>query len=815
MLQNLYSNIILKFPKLFLSFVFIIVALLSIGITKFEIDFSSETLLLKNDKDLEFSREVNKRYYTPDYLVVTYKPNSKLLAKDTLETISNLTKEFKSIDDVTEVTSILSVPLLQSSDKSLSELIDDIPTLESISNKNLAKKEFLNSALYKNNLVSNDFKTTAMLIYFKEDKKYFELLNRRNSLEKDSLELKEANKIFKEYRDNLRDKNHQNIVQVREILTNHSNTGKLFLGGINMITDDMISFIKYDLKTYGVVVLLVLISILWIIFRQVRYILIPVIISSLSVISTAGLLGLFGWEVTIISSNFISIQLIITMSLSIHLIVRYRELLQLYPNLSQKELVLKTTIAMSKPSFFVILTTIIGFGSLVVSGILPVINLGLMMSAGIFMSLIITFLVFPTIMANLKKIPSHTSFESSFALTKKLASIVKDYPKKVIAIAIISILFGVYGITKLIVENSFIDYFKKDTAIYKGMETIDRSLGGTTTLDIVLNFDNNEVEIVEIKDSKEVDEFDDFENEFAEDENDAKYWFTSQKMQIIEKIHDYLDSRDEIGKVLSLATILKIGRELNEGKNLDNFALALLYEKLPEIYKKIILYPYLSIEDNQVRFSVRIIDSKEGLRRDEMLKSIQTDLKDNFSLKNDDFKLTGMMVLYNNMLQSLFDSQIKTLGIVVLILSLVFLIIFKSIKVGIIAMIVNVIPITMILGIMGITKIPLDIMTITIAAISISMAVDNTIHYLHRFKLEMKTDSDYLSVMFKSHNTIGYAMYYTSFAIMMGFSILMLSNFMPTIYFGLLTALAMFLALIGDLILLPSLIIIFKPFGRK
>ncbi len=809
MLKNLYSNVILSYPKLALGFTILIVALLASQIYKFEIDFSSETLLLQDDKDLAFAREVNKRYYSPDYLVVTYTPNKGLLENETLESIANLTKDFKELESVEDVTSILSVPLLQSEKKPLKELIENIPTLEQVSDKSVIEKELLNSPLYSNNLVSADFKTTAMLIYLKDDTKYFELLEKRNALVGvDTLEAKEANRAFKEYRDSIRDKNHQIIMKIRNIMHNYQDSGKLFLGGINMITDDMISFIKYDLEVYGTIVLAILIVILWIIFRQVRYVLMSVLISLLSIISTTGFLSLFGFEVTVISSNFITIQLIITMSLTIHLNVKYRELLQKYPDATQEDLVLNTVLSMSKPSFFVILTTMVGFGSLITSGILPVINLGLMMSGGLFLSLFLTFLIFPTIMVQFKKIPPQTFFETHFLLTKHIANMVKNHSKYIIIASVFAFIFGGYGVTKLIVENSFINYFKSNTEIYKGMETIDRYLGGTTPLDIVVNLNTNQISIEE-----KSEDVDSFEDEFSQNENEAKYWFTAQKMQTIEKIHDYLDSRDEVGKVLSLATILKIGRELNNGKDLDNFELALLYEKLPEEYKKIILYPYLSINDNQVRFSTRIIDSKEGLRRGEMLASIQKDLEN--ELKLEDFKLSGMMVLYNNMLQSLFNSQIKTLGIVVFILGVVFLLLFKSFKIGLIAMIVNMIPITMVFGVMGVAQIPLDIMTITIAAISFGMAVDNTIHYLHRFKSEIAKDSDYVAVMYKSHNSIGYAMYYTSFVVMLGFSILMLSNFIPTIYFGLLVALAMFFAVLGDLVLLPTLLILFKPFSQK
>ncbi|MEA3372942.1 MAG: MMPL family transporter, partial [Campylobacterota bacterium] len=587
----------------------------------------------------------------------------------------------------------------------------------------------------------------------------------------------------------------------------------LFLGGANMIADDMISFVKYDLRTYGTMVLLLLIFFMWLVFRQWRFILIPIMILLLSVVATTGFLGLFGWEVTVVSSNFISLQMIITMSLIIHLIVRYRELLQTRPDAPHREIVLEAAVSMFKPCFYVVITTIAGFSSLVACDILPVINLGWMMSAGVAISLAIAFLVFPAVMMLLKKRPPDIFFESRFVLTKRLGRWTERFGKTILAVSAAVLLFSISGAALLIVENSFIDYFKKSTEIYQGMKVIDRQLGGTTPLDIIIDFPQESSELPASSDTdEEADEFDDFEAEFESIEHEEQYWFTSGKMNEIEKIHDYLDALPEVGKVLSFATTLKVGREINQGKDLDNLDLALFYNELPEQYKKILLQPYLSLENNQARFTLRIIDSMKDLRRDELLKRIKRELHEKVGVPAENIRLASMMVMYNNMLQSLFNSQIMTLGIVLVILSTMFLILFRSLKIALIATVANVIPVGGVLGFMGWAGIPLDMMTITIAAISLGIAVDDTIHYLHRFKIEVAKDGDYIAAMHRSHASIGYAMYYTSVAIMIGFSVLVLSNFVPTIYFGLLTMLAMFMAIVADLLLLPKLILLIRPF---
>ncbi len=809
MLKNFYQNIVLKFPLWTIFFLFIAILALAYQTKNLEIDASADTLLLENDTDLLYSRAINKKYNNADILVITYSPKDTLLSQSSLDTIEKLSNELLKLENITGITSILTVPLLQSPIRAVSELVKNVPTLKSPDiDKKLAKAEFLNSPFYKNNLVSKDFKTTAIVVELKNDDEYLALKNKLKTLKKDSLEYKASALELKKHRDIQREKNHQFIQNVRDIIQNNQNSGELFLGGVNMIADDMISFIKDDLNIYGIALLALLIIVLWVIFREWRWIAIPVAISLLSIFSTTGLLGLFGWEVTVISSNFISLQLIITISIVLHLIVRYRELVLHKPDLSQEELVLQTVLSKASPSFFAILTTIVGFGSLALSSILPIMNLGWMMSSGIMISLIISFLVFPALLVKLKKTTPHTAFEKSFALTKVFANIVQNHGNKILFVSFAVIVFSISGASKLMVENSFINYFKSSTAIYQGMKVIDDKLGGTTPLDIIVNFKTNEVK-TQKKEQKEI-LLDDFASEFEDTSDEAQYWFIEAKMKKIEEIHDYLNALPEIGNVQSLATILKIGRTLNNGIDLDNFKLALLYNKIPPEFKKVILDPYLSIKDDEVRFTTRIIDSNPQLRRDNLIKKINADMANILEDKGS-YRLSNLMILYNNMLQSLFKSQILTLGFVLISLFAMFLVIFKSFKIASIAIVANVIPMSIIFGFMGWFSIPLDLMTITIAAISLGIGVDDTIHYIHRYLEELQKDGDYLAAMHRSHNSIGYAMYYTTFAIILGFSILAFSNFIPTIYFGLLTVLVMFMALMGALLLLPRLFIIFKP----
>ena len=811
MLISLYKNYILKFPKTVLLSILVLVAVFGYFATKMSIDASADTLLLDNDKDLAFTREISKRYYMPNFLVVTYTPKAKLLSKSSLQTLKSVSKDLENIKGITSVVSILNVPLLQSPPRPVKDLLEKIPTLEDKdTNKTLAKNEFLHSPLYKNNLVSSDFKTTALLLYLKDDVKYKTFIQKRDELRKNKeiTKLLELEKKLKKYKDKKRKIVHENLIQIRKVLSKYQNSATMFLGGVNMIADDMIGFIKSDLAIFGSILLLLLITSLLLIFKEIKFVVIPILVSVVSVVFTMGFLGIFGWDVTVISSNFVSLQLIITLSIILHLIVKYKELAN-DENLSQKELILQTVISKAKPSFFAIITTIAGFGSLVFADLKPVINLGYMMSIGVATSLLVSFILFPAIMILFPKSTKPISHSKSFSLTKMCSDFVIHHGKTILSVAVLMAILSIYGSSKLKVENSFINYFKKNTEIYKGMEVIDKKLGGTTPLDLIVTFKTAK----KVKPKADDTGFDEFEDEFESNKNQNQYWFSPNKMDTIRKIQSYLESLKEVGNVQSFGTLLEVAKKLNNGKNLDTFELAVLYNELPEKFRNIILNPFIDIKKNQIRFAMRIIDSDPNLRRNVLIHKIQNDIPKIAGNKNIDYRLSNLMVLYNNMLQSLFESQIVTLGAVVLILFLMFIILFKSVKVSLIAIVTNIIPVGIIFAVMGFAKIPLDVMTITIASISIGIGVDDTIHYIIRFKEEYEKDKNYIKAMQRSHNSIGYAMYYTSITIMLGFSILVFSNFIPTIYFGLLTVLVMFTALMSALLLLPKLLIKYRAFS--
>ena len=791
MLANFYQKNVIQKPKFI--FITLIVCLIFFGYfsKNFRLDASSETLLIEGDPDLKYLNEVTERYGAREFLVLTYAPEENMISSSSINNLLELKKEIQSLDWVHSVVTLLDIPLLTSTDKPLNERLKNFSTLKSDGvDKVRGFNEILNSPVFRNFVISEDGSTSGIIVYLKSKDLKKEFKNKKE---------------HEEYKDLLKKENHENILEIRKVIKNFSSNSKIHLGGIPMIADDMMSFIKNDIVVFGIGVLIFIIVTLWFVFRKLIWIIIPLSSCFFSVVIMTGLLGLLGWKVTVISSNFIALMLILTMAMNIHISTRFLQLTKKFPKLKKSQIILMTTEKMFWPIAYTVLTTICAFLSLIFSEIKPIIDFGWMMTLGLITSFTITFTLLPTLLnffkdSNVFLVNQRDSKITSFFGNKSINN------KSIIIITTIIIIFlSITGISKLEVENSFINYFNKNTEIYKGMKLIDEKLGGTTPLEVIIKFDEEKKELG----SEDEDDWGD------EEDNTDKYWFTKNKIDKINKVHKYLDSLEPVGKVLSFSSIIDVATQLNNGKPLGALELGVLYSKIPDSIKKEIVDPYISIKDSEARISLRIKDSKEGLRRNDLINQINNDLENKIGLKKSEFKLGGILILFNNLLQSLFKSQILTLGFVMAGIFIMFLILFRNIKLSLIGVVPNFIAAFFILGIIGLAGIPLDMMTITIAAITIGIAVDNSIHYIYRFKEEFLKIKDYNKTLKLCHSTVGVAILNTSITIVFGFSILVMSNFIPTIYFGIFTGIAMLLAMISVLTLLPTLLLMFKPFNKS
>ena len=834
-LKNI-GNFLLDRYLLILLLVFTLTIITSIGLSNFKLDASSDALVLESDESLKTYREAEDEFGDSSFLIVTYEPKNELFSEYSLKKISQLESDLKNIDGVDSVLSILDAPIFFQPRVGLSEVSDNLKNLTDPEvDLNLAKEEIINNPIYKELIISNDGKTTAMQVVLKGNKEYNQLINSRYEiLEKlDSREpltskttnqlqndLENINTRISEINNQESEFNKLLIAEIRQTLDIYRDEATIYLGGPSMIATDMMEYIESDLVIFGTAVAFIFALMLYLFFGSLWYVLLPLLNAFLATFITAGFLGFMDWKISVVSSNFIALLLILTISLTVHLLVKINEI--------KKEKNLRNAIVegygqMFAPCFFAALTTAVAFLSLTFGELKPVIEFGKMMAFGISIAFILTFTFLPCAIYLVSKIKT-----KDYLSLHKITSWILDFSNnnKIIigsSFIIIFIIFS-YGVSKLEVENRFIDYFDKETEIYQGMYEIDSKLGGTATLDIIIS-EPTESDIPEKSKMQNIAtnvaviandfSFDDlFEDDLFEDmTSDASgYWWNTYSLKTLEDIHDYLDSIPEIGKVLSVASGIKLAREINDGEDLNDLELALLRSVLPEDIRETLLYSYINKDDSVVRISTRVNESSANLNRNELLEKINYDLQNEFNLKPDQYEITGLAVLYNNMLQSLFQSQIGSLLIVFAVISIMLLLIFKSFKVMLIGLIPNIFVASSVMGLLGLLKIPLDIMTITVAAISVGMAVDNTIHYIYRYKKELKKTDSVEQALENAHTTTGRAIFYTATTIAAGFCILSLSNFFPTVLFGLFTSLAMVLAFITSLTVLPNLLVKYKVF---
>ena len=804
-----------------LPFAFVIIVSITFAnyLDDFELDASSDSLLLENDEDLRYYRGIKARYGDDEFLVATYKPQQDLFANESIDDLRQLRDKLSKVKNVESVVSILDVPLLKSPPKSLSEIADSAPTFFSEgTDKVMAKNELLTSTLYKNLIISEDGQTTAILLNLKINQVLESMIEKRDNLRLKRLsnplnqaeldELESVSEEIKIFRKQERGETAELIKSIRNILSQHKEKAEIFLGGAPMITVDMIDFIQKDIQIFGAAILLFLIVALLVIFKNPRWMLISMACCLLGLINMTGFLGLMGWPITVVSANFVALLLIFSLSISVHLTVRYRELASLNPDKDQSWLVHRTMKDKLEPCFYTTITTMVGFGSLLVAGIKPVIDFGWMMLISMGAIFTLVFLFFPAVLTSLKKIEVKRKSDWSTGITNGFAEMVVNRSNQILIFFVMLASVSVFGITKLTAENQFIKAFKEDTEIFQGLTVIDNQLGGTTPLDIIIDADPD-FQQIEVVDDFE-DEF--FDDEFFDDEDTGydiggdSYWYNSYRLKTIDSIHEYLESLEEAGKVVSFSTTMEVLKTLNDDEEIDTFFLSLLYKKVPEDVKEALFDPYLSDDGNQLRISFRVFESYPELKRNQLIEQIKSDLVEKTGLKPSQVKLTGLLVLYNNVLESLIRSQILTIGVVFLAITLMFLVLFRSIRYALVAIVPSIIASSGVLGLMGLLNIPLDVMTITIAAICIGIGVDHSIHYIHRFREEIDNNESRTQAIQNAHSSTGQAIYFTSIIIIVGFSILGLSNFIPTIYFGIFTAFAMAIALIANLTLLPVLL---------
>ncbi|MBU2977181.1 MMPL family transporter [Alteromonas sp. C1M14] len=778
---------------------FIIVAfmLLAGGLTpyiqQFKIDASADTLLVKDNKLYIQSQVANETFSPEEFILVAYVPkNHALFSQQTFDDIALLSQKLGNIERVASVTSILNVPLIDSADAlSGSDDVNGLTWEKQRYGPEKMQSLISGHPIFTDLLINRQNTATAIQVVFKPDPTLARIDSRITEIQQKVLDdepLSEADKTeiasLKREGDPIRQRltiqRQQEIAQIEEITASVADRADTYMGGAYVVGQHLIDIIKSDLITFGTAIVLVIVLLLALLYRSLKWVFFPVLSCALSVLLTMSLFGLLDMRTTVISANFIALQLILTLAVMIHLIGAYRSISHGNTDLTQHQRIVATLQEKLSPCFYATLTTSVGFGALIFSGLQPVVAFGWMMLVAMVVTMLVSLLLFPALLSFLPaaKEKADFSFISHVLTWLRGVSLRAPWPVSIVVIALFAI--TALGITRLNVENSFINYFSKDTQVYSELAFIDKEFGGSTALDIIVTLNN------------------------AGKGSDEDLVLTAQSVAQMQLVQKAIDAFDATGSVTSVVNFTTLAKQLNGGKPLTEYELTTIYRLLDEKVANQLVGAYLAVDDGTFRIATRVQDTTEGLDRQHFMTQLKQDMQA-VGLEDNQYQLTNLFVLYQDILSRLFDSQIKTLGIVYVVLGVVLLIIFRSVKVALIALVPNVLTTLGILGVIGWLGISLDIMTITIAAIAMGIAVDDTIHFLHSYLSAGKAPSA-SSASKQAFEHSGRAILYTSVIIATGFSLFGFSDFLPSVYFGLLASLAMLMALVTDLTLLPALL---------
>lgn len=812
--SDLFSGFFRRFystPLVILAFIAILFAGTVHQLRNFDFDASTDTLIAENDASLDYFLEVSEIFGDESFLFLTFTPNDiSLFSRKALSQLDKLQASLQDVDGVSGVVSILDVPLVRSPPVPITELATSYKTLRMDDvDLELAKTELMTSPLFRELLVSENGSATALRVNLASDTALATLRQNRDALRalpektpQDINALSEAEEKLRVAKRAFATDQERLLGDIRDVRENYQSEASINMAGVPMIASDMIRYVKDDISTFSGVSLALIMVILFAFFQQIRWVVLPVLTALISVLVTAGLLGLFRQPVSVISANFVALLIIFSISFTVHLIVRYRELARDFGEEPPKSLLTRTMADKFAPCIYTALTTMVAFASLTASNIVPVTQLGWIMCLAMTVAFVLNYTLFPSLVLLLPSKPVKPLPTRQPVVTDILNRASVSAPWGIIALALIATIISTIGLSRLSTESRFIDYFRNSSEIKQGLVYVDENLGGTTPMDVIIN-------VAPFEDDSFDDDEDDF---FEEDEPNAfpeRYWYTPDKIATIRKLEAFLQTKPEVGKIISIATLEEIARSFNEGEALNTVELAAVIGLLPDDLRREFLIPYSTPRKGILRISMRMHETVPATSRDALISDIEAYAVNEMGLPPGNVNVTGMNVLFNNMLNLLFESQRSTIQLVLLATFLMLFALLRSLPLAVIGMIPNILSAAMVLGLMGLLGIPLDIMTMTIAAIIIGIGVDNAIHFLHRFKQEKAAGRTTEEAINISHKSVGFALYFTSVTVIAGFSILGLSNFIPTVYFGLLTAMAMGLSLIVNLGVMPSLLMIF------
>ena len=783
--------IAVRYHKVILAIFIILTAVFGWQASKFTIDASADTLLTKDNELYLKTRVTSARFAPQEFLLVAYEPKTHpVLSEQSFSDIEALSKAFTQIERVESVRSILNIPLLSMAKGGLNAGEASQWTIEQQDFAPEALAEtFKDHPIFEDLVINRDQTATAIQLLFKPHPELSEIQNKITRLQEKMLEqelseqerktLEQLQRKAEPIEKQLTKTRNREIDQIRQIIEPYEGSAKLYVGGAHALGYQLINIVKNDLLIFGSAIAVIICMLLLILFRRPRWVALTAACCVCSVLMTLGLFGALGFKATVISANFVALQLILTLAIVVHLIVQYREARDAHADWSQEQLLTETLKKKFKPCLYAGITTSVGFASLLLTDIQPVIAFGWMMIIAMAVSIATSLLLFPALLAFLPREAQGNRHNLARHILNGFLYLADKRGKWVVLASLVLLAVSAVGLFRLTVENSFINYFAESTQVHKELSFIDKEFGGTTPLDITYSPDKN-----------------------AGGDLD----FTALQLQRLQLIQAALTDFEASGDTLSVVNFTELAKQINNGKPLTEYEINAVYWTLDKELRDSLLGSYYNAEHHQFRVSTRVQDTTEGLNRKAYIEQIKADMRA-LEIPDSDYQMTGLFMLYQNILQKLFRSQILSLGLVYIVLTLAFWVIFRSLLLALVGIAPNILTTVTVLGIMGWLGIPLDLMTITIASIAMGIAVDDTIHYMHRYREE----ADHDNTMQRTHHSVGYALLYTTLIIVLGFSMLLFSDFVPSVQFGLLSGLAMTMALLADLTLLPVLLKRFSP----
>ena len=763
----------------------------------FAVEAGTDVLLDQADKDLAYYNQTRADWETDEYVMVCARRNEGWFTPDSLALLSDMVRTAKSLPHAKKLLTIGQVPLLRNQPPSVVGLplplylLNDQGVLNPKANLEKAREELLGHTHALGNLISADTKDLSLLVYLDVPEAVSRLepeWNRLLGSPRTDESSRRIEEIRAPYAAAIQETNLRRTALVAALRDAAGRwrpkvDGPVRLAGLPIINVVLREHIKADISTFGVVSLTVFTLTFFLVYRRFRWVGYPIVSCVIPVLLMLGLMVLFGKKMTVITSNMPVLLFVLTLPYTVYFIERYLERRSLHPSEDPVETTARAPQEIWSPCLFSVLATMAGTAAHIPSGIIPVRTFGIMMTIGMAFSLGVVMLFLPATVVTLPGVTGRAAGPTSEPRgpLRLLLALVLRAPALVVLFSLAVFGVSVWGMTKIKVETKFIDYFHQKSEIYQGLDYIDNQMGGTTPFEVILTSPT------------------------------PGFFKTAEGLAALEGVGKFFASVPETGNLRSIKTLVD---EVRKGyRARDPQILGLLTGFAKDQVKE-----FCNADFTKSRILVRMKETAPTLNRKAILGRLTAhldSLKDK-ELKGVEARPTGVFLLYANMLDTYWPNTKKTFFLATAAIWLMLMLLFRSPIMAALVILPEVLPVFLVLGVMGFTGIALDMVTVIIASVALGIGIDAAIQYAVRFRRELEAANGDLELAIRrSHATIGRAILIATSIVFAGFAMLCFSQFVPTIYFGLFTGLAILMGLFASLTTLPASFLLLKYPRRK